>query len=56
MLFKRFQRVDEKGVMNTELGLAIMNRIVELHGGRVRLEDNPEGGCLFYVEIPEMTG
>jgi signal transduction histidine kinase len=56
LLFKRFQREDEKGVMNTELGLAIVSRIVELHGGRIRVEDNPEGGCLFYVEIPEMTG
>ncbi|SNQ60223.1 hybrid sensor histidine kinase/response regulator [Candidatus Methanoperedens nitratireducens] len=55
LLFKRFQRVDEKGVMNTEPGLAIVNRIAELHGGRVGVEDNPEGGCLFYVEIPEMT-
>ena len=56
LLFKRFQRVDEMGVINTEIGLAIVSRIVELHGGRVRVEDNPEGGCLFYVEIPEITG
>lgn len=52
LLFKRFQRVDEKGVMNTEPGLAIVNRIAELHGGRVGVEDNPEGGCLFLCGNP----
>jgi len=52
-LFVRFQRADKGGVKGTGLGLAIVKRIVELHGGRVWIEDNPEGGSVFYVEIPK---
>lgn len=52
-LFTRFQRVDKKGVKGTGLGLAIVKRIVILHGGRAWVEDNPEGGSVFYVEIPK---
>lgn len=52
-LFTRFMRVEKKGVKGTGLGLAIVKRIVTLHGGSVWVEDNPEGGCVFYVEIPK---
>jgi two-component system cell cycle response regulator len=50
-LFTRFQRVHKKGVKGTGLGLAIAKRIVDLHGGRIWIEDNPQGGSIFYVEL-----
>lgn len=52
-LFTRFQRVDRMGVKGTGLGLAIARRVLELHGGRIWIEDNPEGGSIFLVEIPK---
>ena len=52
-LFTRFLRVNKKGVKGTGLGLAIVKRVVDLHGGKVWIEDNPEGGSVFYLEIPK---
>ncbi len=50
-LFTRFQRVEKKGVKGSGLGLAIVKRVVDLHGGKIWIEDNPEGGSVFCVEI-----
>lgn len=52
MLFTRFQRPDKQGVKGSGLGLAIVKRLAELHGGRVWIENNPEGGSVFIVRIP----
>lgn len=52
-IFNRFQRADKWGVKGTGLGLSIAKRVVELHGGRVWVEDNAEGGSIFYVELPK---
>jgi two-component system sensor histidine kinase HydH len=36
----------------TGLGLAIAKRVVELHGGTIRVDAAPGGGALFRIEIP----
>ncbi len=52
-IFNRFKRLSKGGVKGSGLGLAIVKRIVDLHHGSVRVEDNPKGGNIFYVEIPK---
>jgi two-component system sensor histidine kinase KdpD len=34
------------------LGLAISKAVVVAHGGRIWIEDNPDGGCVVAFEIP----
>ncbi len=53
-VFDRFERADKSGVEGSGLGLAIVKRIVELHSGRVWIEDNPEGGSVFYIDLPRL--
>ncbi|MGB8218082.1 MAG: PAS domain-containing sensor histidine kinase [Candidatus Methanoperedens sp.] len=52
MIFERFRRGGKIGVKGSGLGLAIAGKIMELHNGRIWVEDNPEGGAVFIVEIP----
>jgi hypothetical protein len=52
-VFQRFTVGGKEGIKGTGLGLAIVKRIVDLHQGKVWVEDNPEGGSIFYVEIPK---
>ena len=53
-IFERFfrsasARPAEKG---SGLGMAIVRELVELHGGSIRVEDNPGGGTSFIVGLP----
>lgn len=52
-VFTRFERLKREGVQGTGLGLAIAKRIVELHQGRIWVEDNPAGGAVFCVSLPK---
>ena len=52
-VFTAFSRAaGSEGYPGTGLGLAIVARIVERHGGRVGIEDNPGGGSRFWFTLP----
>jgi signal transduction histidine kinase/response regulator of citrate/malate metabolism len=55
-LFGRFQRLSAKptgGESSTGLGLSIVKRIIELHGGSVSAEsDGPGQGATFIIRLP----
>lgn len=51
-IFQRFASMEKGPITGVGLGLAIVQRVVELHGGRVWVEGNPGGGSAFIVEFP----
>ncbi len=51
-LFQVFQRFHPKLAEGEGMGLAIVRRVVERHGGAVTAESTPGGGTTFHVELP----
>jgi signal transduction histidine kinase len=53
-IFARFQQVRPEGSpqQGVGLGLAISRSIVEDHGGRIWVDDNPRGGAVFRFVLP----
>ena len=51
LVFKRFWRRSQDSSGNAGLGLAIVAKIVELHGGRVEVSDSPLGGAQFTIGL-----
>ena len=52
-VFERFMRKDKRGIKGAGIGLAITRSVVDAHNGNVRIEDNPGGGCIFYITVPK---
>jgi hypothetical protein len=50
--FYRGRRSREKQVKGFGLGLALVRRVAEAHGGRVWAENRKEGGARFVIELP----
>jgi len=51
-IFQRFASMDKGPITGVGLGLSIVSRVVEMHGGRVWVEENPGGGSVFVVDFP----
>jgi signal transduction histidine kinase len=52
MIFERFRQADKGSVKGSGLGLAIVKRIMDLHNGKLGIDDNPVGkGSIFWVSV-----
>jgi signal transduction histidine kinase len=54
-VFEVFERATE-GEEGAGIGLAIVKRVIEVHGGRVWVEPTPGGGSTFYLALPREPG
>ena len=52
-IFQPFFTTKPKG---TGLGLSITRRLVEQHGGSIRVANNPNGGASFTIDLPVKPG
>lgn len=52
LIFERFRRADRRS-SGSGLGLSIVRRVADAHGGRVSVEDAPEGGAIFTLHFPD---
>jgi signal transduction histidine kinase len=52
-IFDRFWRADRRRADSSGIGLALVRRIAQLHGGDVRVQNRPQGGARFLMTLGE---
>ncbi len=53
--FERLQAAVAGAVEGSGLGLALSMRLAKILGGTIGHEDNPQGGSIFWLELPGMS-
>jgi signal transduction histidine kinase len=56
LIFEAFKRGGNGAAVGTGLGLFLVTRFSELHGGKAWVEDRPGGGAVFRVFVPDRQG
>jgi signal transduction histidine kinase len=51
LIFRRFWRRDRRRTGGAGLGLAIVRRIVDAHGGAIAVTDGEAGGAIFSIQF-----
>lgn len=55
-IFKLFARLHtDSDYEGLGVGLALCQRLIDLHGGTIGVEDGVDGGCSFYFTLPEAS-
>lgn len=52
LIFRRFWRRDRRGAANAGLGLSIVQRAIQIHGGNVGVGEREGGGAVFSIALP----
>ena len=55
-VLERFRRLDKSRAEGAGLGLAIASTIMQLHGGRIEIDDAPGGGALVRLVFANESG
>ena len=55
-IFNKFYRAPAvENIKGTGLGLAIVKELVQAHGGKISVADNPGGGAVFQINLPRRS-
>ncbi len=52
-IFDKFYRVSPQKTGGLGLGLSIANGFLDIHGGKISVQNHPEGGAIFTLSVPK---